>query len=220
MDNVTPDSAETDELLERVQAGDRQAFEQLFARHLPYLRRVIGLRMDPRLRPRVDATDVVQETQLEAYRRLADYLERRPMPFRLWLRKTACERVQIMERYHGRARRRIDREVAFPERSSLQLVAHLLASGSTASQRLERAEASHRLAAQRTGLLGHATGRCQPSDSPQGTANASSVAAKSGFDKSARRGSYVAVAGSGAGGMPPAMVRRAEDRGSIRGRAA
>jgi RNA polymerase sigma-70 factor (ECF subfamily) len=92
MADVTPDSAETQRLLHQVCAGDASAFDALFARHRSYVRQVIELRLDPRLRARVDPSDVVQETQLDAFRRLPDYLERRPMAFRLWLRKTACER--------------------------------------------------------------------------------------------------------------------------------
>jgi hypothetical protein len=51
---------------------------------------------DPRLRPRVDPSDVVQEAQLDAFRRLADYLQRRPVPFRLWLRKPVGDYRGVM----------------------------------------------------------------------------------------------------------------------------
>ena len=91
MHEGTADSDETRRLLGQAQAGDRRAFEELFARHHDYLHRVIALRLDPRMRARLDASDVVQDTQLEAFRRLSDYCRRRPMPFRLWLRKTAQE---------------------------------------------------------------------------------------------------------------------------------
>jgi hypothetical protein len=69
MDDPTPDCAETQRLLEQVRAGDRLAFDQLFTRHRPFLRQVVELRLDPRLRARVDPSDVVQETQLEAFQR-------------------------------------------------------------------------------------------------------------------------------------------------------
>ncbi len=46
-----PDSAETQTLLERVQAGDAEAPDQLLARHRTFLHRVVELRLDPRLRP-------------------------------------------------------------------------------------------------------------------------------------------------------------------------
>lgn len=141
MDTPLPDSSETDRLLARVRAGDDRAFDQLFARHRPYLRQVIGLRLDPRMRPRLDPSDVVQETQLEAFRRLSDYLDRQPMPFRLWLRKTACERLLMLQRRHlGAARRAVGREVDLPEQSSLQLARQFLARGSSPSQRLGRRE--------------------------------------------------------------------------------
>ena len=79
------DSTETRQLLQRAQTGDRQALQQLFERHLPSLRTSVRRRLSPQLRPRVDSSDVVQETQHVAYRRLDDFLRRRPMPFRLWL---------------------------------------------------------------------------------------------------------------------------------------
>src|SRR5262245_29964288 len=100
MEHFTPDSAETVQLLEEVRAGQADAFDRLFTRHQDYLRQVVALRLDPRLRPRVDPSDVVQETQLEAFRRLPDFLQRQPMPFRLWLRKTAQERLRMLERRH------------------------------------------------------------------------------------------------------------------------
>ncbi len=146
MPQVSPDSSETTRLLEQVRDGDRDAFEKLFARHRPYLRQVVSLRLDPKLRARVDASDVVQETHLEAVRRLPDYLERRPMPFRLWLRKTAYERLLMIQRHHVDAQRRaVGREVALPDRSSLQLFGQLLAAGSTPSQQLSRAELARRV---------------------------------------------------------------------------
>src|SRR6516164_4461507 len=101
MDQAKPNSAETTRLLERAKVGERQAFEELFRRHRTFIRQVIDLRLDERLRTRVDPSDIVQETQLEAFRKLPDYLERRPMPFRLWLRKTAYERLLKMHRHHA-----------------------------------------------------------------------------------------------------------------------
>jgi RNA polymerase sigma-70 factor (ECF subfamily) len=146
VDEVPPDSAETDELLRQAEGGNRQAFDRLFARYRSELHRVIALRLDPKVRSRVDASDVVQETQLEAFRRLADFLERRPMPFRLWLRKTAHERLLVARRQHVQAARRAaGREVPLPEESSLLLAEQLLAAGSSPSRRLQRRELAQRV---------------------------------------------------------------------------
>jgi RNA polymerase sigma-70 factor (ECF subfamily) len=143
---ATPDSSDTDRLLQQVQAGDRQAFERLFAQYRSYLCQVIGTRLDSRLRARVDPSDVVQEAQMEAFRRLDDFLERRPMSFRLWLRKTACERLLMIERYHLKAARRaVGREVALPDHSSNQLMQQLFANGTTPSQRLDKAGLARRV---------------------------------------------------------------------------
>lgn len=146
MDESAPDSADIQDLLRQAQTGDRHAFETLFARYRAELRRVIALRLDPKIRARVDPSDIVQETQLEAFCRFPDFLERRPMPFRLWLRKTAYERLLVARRQHVQAARRaVGREVPLPERSSLLLAQQLLAPGSTPSQRLDRRELAQRV---------------------------------------------------------------------------
>ncbi len=146
MPNPQSDSAETLRLLERARAGDPQAFDELFALFRPFLRQVVELRIDPRLRPRVDPSDVVQETQMEAFRRLGDFFEREPMPFRLWLRKTAQERLLKVQRRHLHAgRRAVDQEVRLPEQSSLLLARQLLASGSTPSAQAHHGETAERV---------------------------------------------------------------------------
>ena len=146
MNQMTPDSVETQHLLEQVRTGNRQAFEQLLAQHRPYLCQLVELRLDRKLRSRVDPSDVVQETQLEAVRRLDAYLEQVPMPFRLWLRQLAQDRLLMAHRRHVKAARRsVDQEVAIPEGSSLQFAQQLLASGSTPSQQLGQQELALRV---------------------------------------------------------------------------
>jgi RNA polymerase sigma-70 factor (ECF subfamily) len=146
MDEEQPETATTEALLEQVRAGERQAFEQLFTRHQQYLLRLVELRLDPRLRPRVGPEDVVQEAYLEALNRLDAYLERPALPFRLWLRQIACDRALKARRHHlGTARRALGREVPLPEQSSLLLARQLLATGSTPSQQLDHQELVRRL---------------------------------------------------------------------------
>ncbi len=146
MADVRPDSAETQSLLQQAQAGDPEAFEQLFTSHRAYLRKTVELRLDPKLRSRVDPSDVVQEINLEAFRRLSTYLEQQPMPFRLWLRQIAYDHTLKARRHHlGTARRAAGREVSLPERSSLQLAQQLVAAGSTPSQVLDRRQLVRRL---------------------------------------------------------------------------
>jgi RNA polymerase sigma-70 factor (ECF subfamily) len=146
MAEVPPDSGETQDLLRRAQAGQSLAFDELFGRFRDYLRQFVQLRIDPKLRARVDPSDVVQEAQLEAARRLKGYAEGPPMPFRLWLRQIAQDRLFNLHRRHVRtARRAVGREQPMPERSSLLLARQLLAAGSTPSQQMSRREQARRL---------------------------------------------------------------------------
>jgi RNA polymerase sigma-70 factor (ECF subfamily) len=141
MADATADSDETRGLLQQVAAGDGQAFDQLLGRHRPMIRHFVELRLDTVLRARVDASDVVQETELEAFRKLPDYQARRPMPFRLWLRKTAFERLVVVRRQHRDAEcRSVVRELPLPDRSSDLLARELVARDPTPSQALAHHE--------------------------------------------------------------------------------
>jgi RNA polymerase sigma-70 factor (ECF subfamily) len=140
------DSEETGRLLDEVRSGDQSAFDRLLARHRPALRRFIDFRFDPRVRARVDPSDVVQETELEAYRRVDDFLRRRPMPFPAWLRKTAYERLLKLRRYHVEAARRsVGRELGLPDRSSLMLARPFLDGRSSPSRRVDDADLVRRV---------------------------------------------------------------------------
>lgn len=83
------DSTETRHRLERVAAGEDAAWRALVAPHHDRLRRMVALRLDPRLQGRIDPSDVLQETYLEAVRQLAVYLRNPVLPFFLWLRQLA-----------------------------------------------------------------------------------------------------------------------------------
>jgi RNA polymerase sigma-70 factor, ECF subfamily len=99
-------SNDTQELLELARGGDQSAFEELFKRHRGPLRRAIAMRLDRRLAARVDASDVLQETYLEAFRRLPKYLQQEAMPFYLWLHWIAREKVLALHRHHLRTEKR------------------------------------------------------------------------------------------------------------------
>jgi RNA polymerase sigma-70 factor (ECF subfamily) len=143
--------------LHQVRGGDRQALDQLLARYRDYLRQVVDLRLDRKLRTRVDASDVVQEAQVEVAQRIEDYLQREPMPFHLWLRKTTCENLIRLQRKHVEADcRSVNREMVLPEGSSVTLARLLLSPASTPSQHV----AGHELAVQ----LGQAIGELSEED--------------------------------------------------------
>jgi RNA polymerase sigma-70 factor (ECF subfamily) len=146
MDQPTPDAEATEELLRQARTGDEAARQELLARHRAYLCRFVELRLDPQLRPRLDPSDVVQDAQLEAVRRLPDYLREPGLPFRLWLRQIAYDRLLMAHRRHVQAgRRAVGRDVALPDRSSVLLVRQLLAGGPSPSEQLSRQELARRV---------------------------------------------------------------------------
>jgi RNA polymerase sigma-70 factor, ECF subfamily len=126
-----PQSHETQKLLSEARAGDAEAINRLLERHRAALRRMIDLRMDHLVQRRVDASDIVQDVLLEAHRRLQDYLENPVMPFHLWLRHMARDRlIDAHRRHRVAARRSVDREqplvaAAFLDRSTLDLAGEL-----------------------------------------------------------------------------------------------
>lgn len=146
MAEIEPDSRETQVLLDQAADGDDRACARLLERHRPRLLDFVDTHLDPLLRARLDASDVVQEAQIEATRRLPDFLRRRPMPFRVWLRKTAYEQLLMLRRRHiEAARRSIRREVQLPDRSSLVLAQNLVDPSGSPSARLNREELAQRM---------------------------------------------------------------------------
>jgi len=106
------DPAPTLRLLEQVRRGDAAAVDRLLARHRDAIRRMIDRRMDRVVQRRVDASDIVQDVLVEANRRLGEYLANPTMPFQLWLRHMARDRlIDAHRRHRVTAARSLDREV-------------------------------------------------------------------------------------------------------------
>ena len=146
-----PNSPETQELLDRARQGEAGAVERLLDTHREPLRRMIGLRLDPALAARVDASDIVQDVLLEAHRRLAEYLRNPAMPFHLWLRHIAKDHVIDAHRRHRQAQRRsLDREqplvpALLADHSSYELAGQLLDQEPTPASAAIRHELQRRL---------------------------------------------------------------------------
>ena len=129
------DSEETQALVERLRSGERAVLDPLFEQHRPYLRRIVEMRLDKRLRRRVGVSDVVQATQLDALERVDDYIANDGLPFRWWLRRAVHERLKHVSRENLKAAKRdIRREIPLPDKSSLCIVANLGGNGPTPSQ--------------------------------------------------------------------------------------
>jgi len=106
-----PEQDKTMELLEAARQGNDDAVNQLIDRHRNALRHLVRMRLDRKIQRRVDVSDVVQDVLIEANRRLKTYLENPAMPFHLWIRHIARDRIIDAHRRHrGSAKRSVDRE--------------------------------------------------------------------------------------------------------------
>lgn len=126
-----PNSEQTQELMAAAKAGQEDAAGQLLNRHREALRRMVELRLDRRIQQRIDASDIVQEVMIEANRRLEQFLASPAMPFHLWLRQMARDRIIDAHRRHrASGKRSVDREQAMVapaalDRSTIELVGQL-----------------------------------------------------------------------------------------------
>ncbi len=102
----------TEALLLAVRSGDRDAINPLLERHRGPIHRLVEMRLDRKVQRRVDVSDVVQEVLMEANGRLDRYLDESAMPFHLWLRQIAWDRIiDTYRRHRVSAKRNMDREI-------------------------------------------------------------------------------------------------------------
>src|SRR5262245_11690848 len=92
-------------LLQRAAQGDPAAVDELLRRHRSSLRRMIAVRMDPRLKTRIDPSDVVQSVLAEAAQKMVAS-PRQPEQFYPWLRQLAWDQLSRLHRDHVRTKKR------------------------------------------------------------------------------------------------------------------
>jgi RNA polymerase sigma-70 factor (ECF subfamily) len=143
MDRIPGDSNDG---IASLRGGDRQALATLFEQHRQRLRRMVELRLDPRLRARLDASDVVQEAFLDVAGDLEAYLADPKLPPLLWLRLHVGRRLTTLHRQHlGTKMRDAGQEIslfqgALPEVSSAALASMLLGRQTSPTQAAWRSE--------------------------------------------------------------------------------
>ena len=110
-----------------LRAGDDAAFVRLFEMERARILRMVQFRLDPRLVGRIDPEDVVQDTFLDARRRLAAF-RGDDNPFFVWLRLVSQQTMIDLHRRHiGTKMRSAGREVRNPQSHALSgfFVGHL-----------------------------------------------------------------------------------------------
>ena len=146
-------AAEADEkLIRAAEAGDPGALGELLQQWRPYLRVLAQRQLDSCLAMRVDPSDVIQQTCVDAMHGAANFRGNGEDQLRAWLRRMLERNVADLVRRHVVAQKRTVRReqpLAVPSSSSDGGGGHVpVAEQSSPSGRMMRNEAAERLAAQ------------------------------------------------------------------------
>ncbi|MEM0924569.1 MAG: sigma-70 family RNA polymerase sigma factor [Planctomycetota bacterium] len=145
------DPSETIRLLRLASEGEERSWEELMDRHRSRLDRMVRLRLDARMQARIDASDVIQDAFLEAWKKLPQFLSEPKMSFFLWLRSITTKKLLSLHRFHlGTEQRAAGREVslfrgALPASTTAALAANLIGGFTQPSQAAMRSEMKRRL---------------------------------------------------------------------------
>lgn len=139
------ESSPGDSAAVRMLTGDERALAEFFAEHRPRLNRMVQFRLDPRLRGRIDADDVLQEAYVDAARRLDAFRAAQPMSGFVWLRLIVGQTLIDFHRRHvGAQMRDAGREQSIQQRladgTSPSMSFQLMGRMSSPSQAVQRAE--------------------------------------------------------------------------------
>lgn len=138
-----------DEFFDADGSTDTQRMGVQLEKYRDRLSRMIELRMDPRLRGRVDTGDVLQEAAIEIYQRLPEYRAKPDVPFYVWVRFLVIQKLAQIRRHHlGAQKRDARKEVSLQAKVSMAASTAILAdtliqSGDSPSQEFMRHERRH-----------------------------------------------------------------------------
>jgi len=111
---MSDDFDPTEQLVSRFRQGDDEALGGLFDAWHDRLKRIVQFRLDDRLKGRISASDVIQESFISASERTEHFRNDLDMPLFLWLRLIVNQKLADFHRRHIAAGKRdVRREVSF-----------------------------------------------------------------------------------------------------------
>ena len=119
-----PDDEATLQILGRIEAGDREAWEELYRRYHDRLLFVVRMRLGRRLRGHLQSEDVLQSVVLEAFQALRSFEYRGPGSLQRFLQKMVTNKIRDLADTYGAEKRagavQLDEELArlVPQRGS------------------------------------------------------------------------------------------------------
>lgn len=142
-------SDEHQEQLDRLRTEGSTAVAELFSQYRDQLEQMIGFRMDPRLRGRIDPADVLQEAWLHIAERVDSYLKKPDVSFYVWMRQLTYQSLIDQHRHHFRNKRGLGQEVGQKKKSynatTYSIVGHLVGHATTPGRAFEREEEKEQL---------------------------------------------------------------------------
>jgi RNA polymerase sigma-70 factor (ECF subfamily) len=137
---------DVDQLIQQARTGDSEKLGELLEVYREYLRLLASIEIGRRLQGKVDASDVVQETCLEAHRQFPNFQGQAAGQLMLWLRTIlAGTLANTVRRYFGTQARdpRLERELSVDlDQSTWALGKILVDPRSSPSQQAMRGEQS------------------------------------------------------------------------------
>ena len=147
--NNEPRYLEIERLLHRAHDGDREALGMLLERYRRHMSFLAQSQIDPLLRVKVDASDLAQDTCLEAHRHFGQFRGTTEAEFGAWLRKILAGLLaNSVRRYKGTKQRDVRRERSTlndASESSVPCAVEVIARGGTPSEQVIERETSVQL---------------------------------------------------------------------------
>jgi RNA polymerase sigma-70 factor, ECF subfamily len=142
---MTDESDNFQRLMDAVLKGDGEALASMFSLYRDRLRRMVELRLDSRLRGRVSASDILQESYIGALQRLPHYQASSDIPLFVWLRAVTMQRlIDVHRRHLGGQVRDASREIRLGEVEAMEAgtgqIAELIANTTSPSLAARRGE--------------------------------------------------------------------------------
>lgn len=93
------------DLIAQARAGEPEALGELCNLYRNYMRMVVRTGLGPKLRERVELSDVVQEALVEVVRQFPQFTGQNEAALVGWLRRLVGQKLADLGRYHSRAKR-------------------------------------------------------------------------------------------------------------------
>lgn len=118
-------STAVERLLDKARQGDRLALEQLVELFREYLLLIANSELTAELRAKVGASDLVQETIVQAHQHFHEFAGGAATEFRGWIRAILLNRIFAVRRHYcGTQQRDLSREVSWDEQQGAAALLH------------------------------------------------------------------------------------------------